>query len=387
MPAADGASRERPRLRALFISEQSVGPGVMGQQVLGEILADQLGRLDIEARHVALTPMGRGARLAARAVPWIGRLDLDAQPLRWHLTEAARARRVLRAQLARHGADVMHLHGHTLSLLARAEMLRVPALVSVDATVVDWHAMGIWRPVRRYSGATMWPSVLLERRAFAAAARVVAVSEWARAAVERTSPGARVVVHRTGVDLERFRPAPRGERERPRLLFVGGRFAEKGGGELIEVLGPELGRSLELDVVTPEPVAPRDGLRVHRLAPRSAELVRLFQEADLFCLPTRGDAAPLAIIEAMACGLPVLSYEVGAIGELLGDGAAGRVVPRGDRRALRAGILELGSNPELRHRMGSAGRALCERRHDIRVQAPRLVELMRGVAADRPERA
>lgn len=385
MAAPSEASPERSRLRALFINEGVAGPGVMGQGALGKSLAEQLRGFDLEARHLTLPTMSTGARLVTRGIPGLAQLDLDAHPVRWQLTQAVRARRLLRAQLTLYDPDVLHLHGHTLSLLARREMLRLPTLLSVDATVADWHAMGIWRRVRRHSHATLWPSLLLERRAFAAAARTVALSEWARGRVEQTCPGARVVVHHTGIDLERFRPVSGSDRPRPRVLFVGGRFVEKGGLELIEVLGPDLGRRLELDVVTPEPVAAREGLRVHRHAPGSAELVRLFQQADVFCLPTRGDASPVAIIEAMACGIPVLSYEVGAIAELLGEGAAGWAVPRGNRRALRAGLLKLAGDPAMRRRLGAAGRSLCERRHDGRVQVRRLVDLMREVAAGRPE--
>jgi glycosyltransferase involved in cell wall biosynthesis len=387
MAAPDGRRLERARLRALFINEGATGPGVMGQGVSGQLLSEQFGGLDMEARHLTLEPMGRGTRLLARAVPGPGNFDLDAQAVRWHLTQAVRARRVLRRELRRTPADVVHLHGHTLALLAAPEMRRVPTLLGVDVSVWDWHAMGIWRRVRGHSRAALAPSMLLERRAFAIAARVIALTEWSRRSVERAQAGARVVVLPSGIDVERFRPVSPRPRKRPRLLFVGGRFVEKGGPDLIDALGPELGAEVELDIVTPEPVPERPGVRVHRFAPGAPGLVDLYQQADVFCLPTHGDAAPLAVLEAMACGTPVVGYDVGAIGELLGAGTAGCVVPAGDRRALRAEIMRLLADPGLRRRLGAGGRSLCERRNDVRVQVRRLAELMREVVAEHSGRA
>ena len=120
-----------------------------------------------------------------------------------------------------------------------------------------------------------------------------------------------VVEHHPGIYRARYAPAPRRERTLPRVLFGGARFAGKGGEDLLAALAPKLGESLELDLVTTAPVPERSGVRVHRLEPSNPRLIDLYQQTDLFCLPTYGDAAPWAVVEAMACGAPVVSTPVG----------------------------------------------------------------------------
>ena len=130
------------------------------------------------------------------------------------------------------------------------------------------------------------------------------------------------------------------------MLFVGGRFAEKGGPELLDALGPLIGTRLDLDIVTPARVEERPGLRVHQLSPGDPALAELYQQADVFCLPTRGDAVPFAVLEAMACGAAVVATDVGGIPDLLDGGDAGRLVKVGDGRGLHRG----GDGPDRRTR-------------------------------------
>src|SRR5439155_16963685 len=146
----------------------------------------------------------------------------------------------------------------------------------------------------------------------------------------------------------------------------GGRFALKGGHDLIAALEPLLGTDVELDVVTPADVAVRPGLRTHRLDADDPALVDLFQQADVLCLPTYGDAVPLVIVEAMACGTPVVASDGAAIGELLAGEQAGALVRPGDVAGLRAALVALLGDPARRAELGAHGRARCEARYDAR---------------------
>jgi glycosyltransferase involved in cell wall biosynthesis len=117
---------------------------------------------------------------------------------------------------------------------------------------------------------------------------------------------------------------------------------------------------------------------VHRLGLGDPELRDLYQQADVFCLPTYGDAVPFSVVEAMACGAAVVATPVGAIPELI-DGA-GRLVPPGDPRALREAVLALAGDAAARSAHGTAGRARCEARYDAVVQGHRLVEILHDAA-------
>ncbi len=141
-------------------------------------------------------------------------------------------------------------------------------------------------------------------------------------------------------------------RDRPvNLLFVGGDFARKGGDTLLEAfagLPPTVNAHLHI-VTKTEGVG--DGLphvTVHRnIAPNSEPLLRLFAEADLFVFPTRGDCLPLAVMEALASGLPVVTTTVGALPEAVTHGETGWIVPPDDPR--RAGGRADGTASAMRH--------------------------------------
>jgi glycosyltransferase involved in cell wall biosynthesis len=79
-------------------------------------------------------------------------------------------------------------------------------------------------------------------------------------------------------------------------------------------------------------------------------------DVDIFALPSRFEALPLSIIEAMQLGLPVVVSAVGGNAELVVDGDTGILVPPEDVDALVAGLRTLLDDSALRKRMGERGR-------------------------------
>lgn len=369
-------------MRVLFLNEGNLGAQVMGQSQLEEALRVGLAATPaVQARFAGLGPMGRWPRaLATRPVPPLARWNLDLRSLRWHVVQALRARAALARELRAWPADVVHVHSHTIALA----LGRVPAgtrvALSVDVTAGEWSRMPAWRAPQPYAPLLLAPSRALETRALRRAALVLAWTAWARRAVEREAPGAHVLEHHPGIDLARYRPAPRRERPCLRVLFIGGRFAEKGGWDLVDALGADLGDTVELDVVTPAEHPARRGVRVHRLGPADPRLLDLHQQADLFCLPTRGDAAPWAVLEAMACGTAVVSTPVGGIPDMLDGGRAGVLVPHGDPAALGEAVRALLGDPARREALAHAARARCRERYDARRQFGVMIELLQAAA-------
>jgi glycosyltransferase involved in cell wall biosynthesis len=90
------------------------------------------------------------------------------------------------------------------------------------------------------------------------------------------------------------------------------------------------------------------------------QVVKFYQAADVFVLPSFTEAFNMDIIEAMACQVPVVATKVGGNPEIVEDGKTGLLVESGDSRALANAILELLSNEDLRRKMGKIGRKRVE---------------------------
>lgn len=168
----------------------------------------------------------------------------------------------------------------------------------------------------------------------------------------------RLEVLSMGVDLTgRFAPGPATERRRDRLLFVGRLVPKKGLTHLLDalpqVLAERPGVKLTIVGFGPEEAALRAqvqrlglGATVEFLGARSqAELPPLYRSAALFVAPFVRDAAgdqeglPVALMEALACGCPVVAGDVAGMQDLLGVAAAEVCVDPRDTQALVKAIL------------------------------------------------
>lgn len=374
-------SGSHPSLKVLFLSEGLLGT-IMGHATYDASLLPVLERLpDVEARFAGLPEQSRPVRALWRSAPYLGKRDLDMQPVRWHAVHAELARRVLRDQLESFDPDVVHARSHVIVFGMLRQMRRVPVVPVVDATVWDWRAMAIWRPVRPQTRPLLWPSEAAERAVLRRAPLVLAMNEWTEAAIRRAVPEANVVKNHPGIDLERFRPAEREERSRLRVLFVGGRFESKGGLDLLDALGERLGDDVELDVVSGDPVPEREGVRAHRLSQDDPRLLALYQQADVFCLPTHADSNPWVLLEAMGCGTPAITTDIAGIPEIMGHGAGGPLIQPGDREGLRRELYRLLDDADHRHEVGERALAHVRERFDARRNVPAMLDLLSGVAA------
>jgi glycosyltransferase involved in cell wall biosynthesis len=87
-------------------------------------------------------------------------------------------------------------------------------------------------------------------------------------------------------------------------------------------------------------------------------------QADAFVLPSVNENLPLALLQAMALGLPCIATNVGGVREVL-DAECGVIVPPGDRQALRAAMERLISEPDLAARLGEAARRRIRERFSL----------------------
>lgn len=97
------------------------------------------------------------------------------------------------------------------------------------------------------------------------------------------------------------------------------------------------------------------GSRLHRLGYRH-DVGRVLAGADVFCLPSHFEGLPMSVIEAMLVGLPVVATNVRGPREMVIKGKTGLLVPPNQPASLAAALRSLVNDPDLRARMGSAGR-------------------------------
>jgi glycosyltransferase involved in cell wall biosynthesis len=136
-----------------------------------------------------------------------------------------------------------------------------------------------------------------------------------------------------------------------------------------------------LDTFRDQAAAAGLGERVHFLGPvRHAELPAVLRGADLLLLTTEPpESFGIVLIEAMACGLPVIATDYPGVRAVVDDGATGVVVPSGDAGAVAAALRRLlDAGPSGRAHMGTTGREKCERLWSW----PRLLERMDGAYAE-----
>jgi glycosyltransferase involved in cell wall biosynthesis len=202
---------------------------------------------------------------------------------------------------------------------------------------------------------------------------IVQTESWKRFYHE-IAPRGKYLVLSNGVDCEEFVPTERGPANVPVLLFVGWLIREKGVFDLIEAarILRDRGSNFVLKLVGPfhghEPAVRAQisaaglGKVIEALGAISSRegIITLYQRADVFVLPSWAEGLPVAVLEAMASGLPVVASRVGGVPDLVEDGVSGFLIPPRDPSALAVALERLIVDPDSRSRMGRAARAKVE---------------------------
>ena len=110
-----------------------------------------------------------------------------------------------------------------------------------------------------------------------------------------------------------------------------------------------------------------------------AEKINLFRSADIFVYPSYHEGMPMAVIEAMACGLPIIATRVGGLPDLVCPGLNGLLVPAGQPDQLANAIHQLVANPQMRFSMQSGSFQLAQEKFDIEKLVLRLLDIYQTI--------
>ena len=228
---------------------------------------------------------------------------------------------------------------------------------------------------------------------FTSAQAVICISDFCRGQVFRLLsheewPKVRVV--RCGLDPTVFLPQPRQEMldSTTRFLCVARLASEKGLPLLLHACRNLLDINMPFkctvvgdgpDKRTLEALRDRLGLREHVCFVGAVGQDRIqdhYDRADVFVLPSFSEGVPVVLMEAMAKELPVISTTVMAIPELVQDGVDGLLVRPADAEALANAMLLLAKNPQLRRRLGKAGRAKVIAEYNLGTNVTKLAQIL-----------
>ncbi len=368
---AMSARGEAPLRIALMI--ECDGPG--GAELMILELAKEL-----RARGHSVLPVS-----LSNGTGWLGARFVAAgfEPASFALTRPLdlAAVRALTSILRDFRADVVHSHEFTMAIYGAAAAKRANA-----RHVITMHG-GLYY-------ATAWRRRAALRWAMRRSAALVGVSDATASALQ----------HHLGIERSKLHVVPNGiplrtgVRARLRselalapgellIVSVGNLYAVKGHAVLIDALatlrdraGWRLaiaGRGEEEPRLRAQAATAGIGDRVHLLGFRD-DVADILAAGDLFTMPSLSEGLPLALVEGMSFGLPVVVTGVGGVPEVVTDGVEGLIVPPSDPGALAAALGELLQNASRRQQMGAAARTRAIRDYALSTMADRYERLYRG---------
>ena len=298
----------------------------------------------------------------------------------------------LHPALARAGVPVVQtLHNYRL-MCANGVFLRDGAICEACVT------HGRYRAVvhRCYKGSAMGSLavVRMQRAALGnpgwvdSVSRFIALTRFAQDSfITHGIPAARITVKPNSVKDPGPAPVPWAERRG--VLFVGRLSREKGLRVLLEAWAAGAGAGQQLTVIGDGPeraeMQAMSGDAVHftGLLPREEVLAHMQRAAVLVIPSTWYEGFPATLVEALACGLPVIAPRLGGFPEMVEPGLNGWLFPPADSAALAETLRAALADPALLQRMGEGARATYDLRYAPRRNRDQLLAIYRDVLAER----
>jgi L-malate glycosyltransferase len=290
--------------------------------------------------------------------------SLHYQTMRDLIAYAFRAGRYAKDLIKRGEYDLCHaFFGIPCGHIARK--FRLPYVVSLRGSDVPF-----------YNERFRWLDRLFFRRLsveiWGNARVVVANSEGLRELALRTAPAQPIRVIPNGVDVETFRPAASKRTGGLRVLCVSRLIERKGIEYLLRAMAELRGAPCTLTLAGTgnleshlralcQTLGIGDAVRFLGFVPHE-QIVPVYQEHDVFVLPSLNEGMSNTVLEAMACGMPVLMTNTGGASELIEDGANGYLFEARSPKAVADKLRRYLGDPSLAAAHGARARQIAERR-------------------------
>jgi glycosyltransferase involved in cell wall biosynthesis len=267
--------------------------------------------------------------------------------------------------------DIVHIHFSSGMSFYRKLVLFFIARIKRKKIVVHLHASSF----KSFYNDARWPAKRLIECFFNGSDMVLVLSEsWRAFCREFCDPGKMRIVYNGAIIKERV------EKKNGRIVNIAcmGRLGERKGTydllkafeRLLEKTSDVrlvLGGDGDVDIVRKIVGDKGMGENVAVLGWVSgAQKDKVFNDADVYVLPSYNEGLPGSVLEAMAAGCPVVSTYVGGIPEVVGNGVNGYLIQPGDIDALYEKIYALASERKTREGMGARSREIVEEKFDIR---------------------
>lgn len=186
------------------------------------------------------------------------------------------------------------------------------------------------------------------------------------------------MIRGSGVDLERYSAQLKRIEGPPIVLMAARLLKDKGVGEFVQAAyilrdsGARFVLAGDIDPGNPTSLSAEDVANLKaeghvEVWGHQADMATVLTQASIFVLPSYREGLPKVLLEAAACGKPVITTDVPGCRDAILPNATGLLVPVRDSAALAAAIKDLISDPDRSLKMGRAGRQWIEAEHDIRM--------------------
>jgi len=325
------------------------------------------------------------------SVRGVRKWGLDFQNARWRMTVSRFVRTELDSLRARCPIDAVVANTQSVALELADLDRTIPLFVCLDATFEQlsrspWFAPN--RGTRLFLPITTAAIRKRERALFARADRLLAWSESARQSFVQDYGRPREQLYVLPPSVHSSPVSGTRTAGRARVLFIGGDFHRKGGELLLECYRKWFRDTCDLHILTQSAIPEEPGVHVHRgVQQYSAEWCEQWQSADVFVFPSRLETFGIVLLEAMSFGVPVISADVGAARELLGDGRAGWLLEERTPEAIAQALREVLADAPAARRRALEGRTIIESRFDLSRNTEQLVKWLQQAASPQPAAA